>query len=251
MIYVTGDTHGDFSRFDPILFPKQRKMDKSDTVIICGDFGGVWSGGTWEEALLDRLEQLPFTLAFLTGNHENYDRLETFPLTEWNGGKVRTIREHVLMLCRGQVFTIEGKTFFTMGGAQSHDLWNGVLDPEDPKFRQKYEFLSAEGEFFRVKGASWWPQELPEQAEYEEGWENLRRHDMKVDYVLTHCAPLEIQRKLVPLLHNGLYPENDLTEFLQQVSEQVSFGGWYFGHYHTERKMGPYRVIYGGIDRLA
>ena len=45
MIYVTGDTHGDFSRFDPMLFPKQRKMDKSDTVIICGDFGGVWSGG--------------------------------------------------------------------------------------------------------------------------------------------------------------------------------------------------------------
>ena len=30
---------------------------------------------------------------------------------------------------RGQVFEIEGKTFFTMGGAASHDIQDGILDP--------------------------------------------------------------------------------------------------------------------------
>ena len=36
-----------------------------------------------------------------------------------HGGKVHRIRPHVLHLMRGQVFDIEGHTFFTMGGVKS------------------------------------------------------------------------------------------------------------------------------------
>lgn len=46
MIYITGDTHSDFTRFTEDQFPIQSEMTKSDYVIICGDFGGVW---TFEE----------------------------------------------------------------------------------------------------------------------------------------------------------------------------------------------------------
>lgn len=42
MIYVTGDTHGDFTKLNRDSFPEQKGMTKDDTVIICGDFGGVW-----------------------------------------------------------------------------------------------------------------------------------------------------------------------------------------------------------------
>lgn len=42
MIYITGDTHGDFLRFSMNAFPEQAEMTKEDIVIICGDFGGVW-----------------------------------------------------------------------------------------------------------------------------------------------------------------------------------------------------------------
>ena len=42
MIYITGDTHSDFSRFTEENFPIQSEMTKDDYVIICGDFGGVW-----------------------------------------------------------------------------------------------------------------------------------------------------------------------------------------------------------------
>lgn len=36
MIYITGDIHGDFSRFkSPLL----RKLKKNDALIVCGDFG--------------------------------------------------------------------------------------------------------------------------------------------------------------------------------------------------------------------
>ena len=43
MIYVTGDCHGNFERFNASIFPEQKEMTKEDYVIICGDFGGVWN----------------------------------------------------------------------------------------------------------------------------------------------------------------------------------------------------------------
>ena len=43
MIYITGDCHGEFRRFNTRIFPEQNGMTKDDYVIICGDFGGVWN----------------------------------------------------------------------------------------------------------------------------------------------------------------------------------------------------------------
>ena len=44
MIYITGDTHADFRRFTK----KQRnrlpfELTEKDMVIVCGDFGLLWS----------------------------------------------------------------------------------------------------------------------------------------------------------------------------------------------------------------
>lgn len=50
-IFITGDTHGDFSRFEKSRFPEQDALTKDDVVIICGDFGGGWDGGPGEQAL--------------------------------------------------------------------------------------------------------------------------------------------------------------------------------------------------------
>ena len=43
MIYITGDTHADFLRFEENKFSIQSEMTKNDYIIICGDFGGVWN----------------------------------------------------------------------------------------------------------------------------------------------------------------------------------------------------------------
>ena len=45
---------------------------------------------------------------FIDGNHENYDRLSAYPVTEWRGGKVHRIADNILHLMRGQVFEIDG-----------------------------------------------------------------------------------------------------------------------------------------------
>lgn len=37
-IFLTGDTHGDFSRLRPEVFREQKCLTKEDYVIICGDY---------------------------------------------------------------------------------------------------------------------------------------------------------------------------------------------------------------------
>ena len=52
VIFMTGDTHGDFGRFSARAFPEQKHLSKDDYVIICGDFGGIWDGSEAEQRAL-------------------------------------------------------------------------------------------------------------------------------------------------------------------------------------------------------
>ena len=227
MIYITGDTHSGFQRFGMKYFSAQRRMSRDDCAIICGDFGGLWADTPAEAYWLDWLEEKPFTTLFVDGNHENFDRLNALPIHEWHGGKVHYVRPHVIHLMRGQVFEIGGLTFFTMGGAQSHDIQDGVLDPEAPDFEREYWFKRRTRQMFRVKGVSWWPEELPADVEYEEAIRNLDRVNWKVNCILTHCAPTSIVEKL-----DGNYDSDRLTDFLEMVKQRCRFDYWFLGHYH-------------------
>ena len=83
MIYITGDCHQNFERFNGRIFPEQKEMTKDDYVMICGDFGGVWNRNEeskQETMLMDWLECKSFTTLFVDGNHENFDRLLAYPV---------------------------------------------------------------------------------------------------------------------------------------------------------------------------
>lgn len=154
MIYVTGDTHGDFQRFGSKYFPQQKEMTRQDYVVITGDFGGLWDGGPKDQYWLDWLNEKPFTTLFVDGNHENFCLLNAMPERRWKGGRVHEVREHVLHLMRGQVFAFGGLTWFTMGGAASHDIRDGILDPGDPGFQRRYRLMRRRRAMCRVKGVS-------------------------------------------------------------------------------------------------
>ena len=91
-IYITGDLHGDLRRFQPGIFYEQEALTKENIVLVCGDFGCVWHGNERDDEDLNWLEGRPFTTAFVTGNHENYDALQKYPLETWQGGNIRRIR---------------------------------------------------------------------------------------------------------------------------------------------------------------
>ena len=107
-IFATGDTHGNFERFRPEYFPEGQELTKEDVVLQLGDFGGVWFGDERDDEALDWLEGLPFTVAFVSGNHENYDALARYPVETWHGGRVQPIRPHVLHLMRGRCLNWPG-----------------------------------------------------------------------------------------------------------------------------------------------
>ena len=127
MILITGDIHGSHdihklsNKGNPDFKDIFNTMTKDDYVIICGDFGLVWNNDKedmwWRSWLNDR----PFTTLFVDGNHENFDLLNAYPVENWHGGKIHRIAPSIIHLMRGQLFDIEGKSFFTMGGAESHD----------------------------------------------------------------------------------------------------------------------------------
>ena len=246
MIYITGDTHSDFSRFTEENFPIQSEMTKDDYIIICGDFGGVWTfeeESSREKKALDWLNNKNFTTLFVDGNHENYTRLYNYPIEEWKGGKVHKIRDSVLHLMRGEIFDIDNKKIFAFGGARSHDIQDGILNLDEEE--KIYEYRKR-GAYFRIRDFSWWDLELPTNQEMENGIENLEKINYKVDYIISHCCPTSIQA-----LINSTYKRDILTDYLQQISEKCTFKKWYFGHYHDYKQVNSqFTLLYENIVPL-
>ena len=241
-IYITGDTHADFGRFGLHHFE-----DKECYVIVCGDFGGIWDGSKTEKYWLDWLESKKYTLLFVDGNHENFDLLNAFPVTEWNGGKVHMIRKNIIHLMRGQVFTVEGLRFFTFGGGQSHDIQGGILSRDDPDFAAKKKRLDREMTLYRIDRESWWKEELPSEEEMTEGLKNLEKVGNQVDVVVSHSAPSSI----VDIFSRGFYEHDVLTDYLESVNQQISFKAWFFGHYHENQMIGQkFIMLYENIIDL-
>ena len=246
MIYITGDTHSDFSRFTEENFPIQSEMTKDDYIIICGDFGGVWTfeeESRREKEALDWLNNKNFTTLFVDGNHENYTRLYNYPIEEWKGGKVHKIRDSVLHLMRGEIFDVDNKKIFAFGGAKSHDIQDGILNLDEEE--KIYEYRKR-GAYFRIRDFSWWDLELPTNQEMENGIENLEKINYKVDYIISHCCPTSIQA-----LINSTYKRDILTDYLQQISEKCTFKRWYFGHYHDYKQVNSqFTLLYENIVPL-
>lgn len=216
MIYVTGDIHGDFSRFkDPML----RKLRKQDALIVCGDFGFLWDGSVKEKKLLKKIGKLPYNVLFVEGSHDNYDLLEGYEVSDWCGGKTRLISGRLRQLMRGQVYDIAEKTVFTMGGGQTDDVYD------------------------LVEGENWWRREVPSDEELQEGLDNLEKVGNKVDFVITYEPPSRLQNFLT-----GAGEMNIFNTYLSKVSEGVEFKKWFFGKLHINKLVPPkYHALYDNI----
>lgn len=233
-VFVTGDCHGDFRKFNTKNFPLQKELDKEDYMIICGDFGGIWdiNAESFEEKYwLDWLNDKNYTTLFIDGNHENYDRLYAYEKNEWQGGWVHTIRPSVLHLMRGYIFDIADRSFFAMGGASSHDIAGGILNPKDINFKQKRKILNDRNVQYRIKDISWWEQELPSDSEYLVAEDNLKKAGYEIDYIITHCCNTTTQYRFDSA--EG-YSADALTDYFETVMKKCKYKRWFFGHYHND-----------------
>ena len=219
-VYVVGDTHGSTAlgceKLNTDNWPEQKSLSSDDILIILGDFGFIWEAEEdkterwWLNWLLDKKA----TVCFLDGNHENFYRLNNFPVTQWNGGNVHIVKtrgdKNIYHLMRGEVFIINGLKLFVMGGAESTDKENRIID------------------------VSWWKEEVPNNAEWYYADKKLAQHDNRVDYILTHTAPSKIITNMGLVGYDKERVNDPTAKAFDTLVETVKFKQWHFGHFHQD-----------------
>ena len=213
MIYDTGDIHANQYKWVEQIHPA---LSSGDILIVNGDFGiGFWNGRYWsEETFFDWISEQEYTVLFVDGNHENFNKLNDYPVELWNGGRVHKIRHNLIHLMRGEVYNIDGISVFAFGGGYSID-----------KYR-------------RQENVSWWRQEMPSEEEYKNAEKHLQKVDYQVDYIITHTAPsesvyyLSVMQRLA--VNKNVVEEQPLNTFLDHIRQQVTYKHWYFGHFHID-----------------
>ena len=211
MVYVTGDMHGAEER----LYGKEwRKLKAGDVLIVCGDFGYIWDGGKFEKEAVEYLGSRKFTIAFVDGTHENFDKINSCRETYWKGGRVHRIHGNLLHLMRGEIFNIEDKTIFTFGGGESAD------------------------KDIRAEQGLYWKEELPTPREMAMGAAKLDEAGLKVDYIITHEPPKKVKSAM--LLREGSADRlNKLNGYFEEIAAECEFKKWYFGSLHEDRVITP------------
>ena len=232
MIYDAGDIHGKQGKW----FEIEQILSSGDTIIFNGEFGvGFWENHEQsEEAFYNNIGQKHYTVLFVEGNHENFEMLNRYPISFWNGGRVQKLRPNLIHLMRGEVYEIEGHTVFTFGGGYSSD-----------RCRREE----------RGENISWWPQEMPSEDDISLALTNLQRVDYRVDYIITHSSPHETilyMSKMKKLAIKNPAPEElPLNNFLDLVRDRVTYRRWYFGHFHADAELWRNQtVVYNTIRDL-
>lgn len=209
LVGVLGDTHGDMEH---LLIVSHTMWSRGVSVLlVLGDFGFVWPGYNWDNALdklSRRLAKKNQTLFWLDGNHEDFRTLYAkFPVSD---DGLRRLRPNIIHLPRGyRTRLASGKTLAVLGGANSVDFGD------------------------RAEGSSWWAEELITEADLE------ALGTAHADVLVGHDAP-----RGVPSLDawleatNHFWPDDGVTysnagrRMLHRGFLQVRPDLYLGGHYH-------------------
>ena len=220
MIYITGDTHRDFSRFDGI------KFNPDDMVIVLGDAGINYYLDDRDICLKRRLGRYDVKFFLVRGNHEERPAyIDSYEEIDMFGGKVFVEPNfpYLIFAKDGETYEIDGKKVLVIGGAYSIDK----------PYRIHF-------------GYGWFHGEQLDCWERNAILNKVRGNHY--DIVLTHTTP----RKYEPteMFIKGLDQGNvdkTMENFLEQVEESITYNKWYCGHYHTEKEVDKVEFMFEGI----
>ncbi len=228
-IILTGDLHGGFARLT--TFNEFNKdLTKEDVVIVLGDFGVIWKDAERTKEILEIMGQrFNFTLAFVDGNHENFELIrEMEEISYWNNGYIGKLPGGIIHLLRGEIYNIADKKVGVCGGANSVDLWH----------RKEHE--------------SWWKEEDITQVDLNNFKQNLahKTDNNKIDLMLTHTCPAAIlpQVALYSVANGTNVPVRNCEAKLEEINQLANIDKWFFGHWHIDMRFDNkfeclYRVI--------
>ena len=229
-MFVTGDPHGNFK---PIIQSYQQEMiSKGSTLVVLGDAGINYYGGTRDTMLKEALAACDITFFCVHGNHENRpSNVFGYTTMTWNGGKVYYEVEYpnILFPADGEVFKINGHTVLVIGGAYSVD------------------------KFYRLgMGYHWWADEQPNDQIKQHTIDNLEKVNWCVDYVFSHTCPLKYEpiEVFLPMIDQSTVDKT--TEiWLDDIEDRLTYKQWLCVHYHTEKIIDKMRFLYKDIIEIA
>lgn len=229
-VLIMGDVHG--NRAQAIKDVAYALNKRARVLVYAGDFGVGFrlaedaDGNTydpWSEFISDLAVSADIDIAFVDGNHENFDYLDTFGQHD----APYEVAKNVWHLPRGAVFSIAGTTFATMGGAISVD-------------RQ-----------WRTPGTSWWAQEAISLIDMERFYNNVDSNI--VDVLITHDGPW------TPIAHRhdyhtgGDYPDREIIasvgnrDYITELTRDFAPKVHAHGHMHLayEYEFAANTTVYG------
>lgn len=224
MLYITGDTHGDFSGFEKRMAGKD--LGKDDILLITGDFGFGWN-----RVMKEMWQNWPhaYTVLFCDGNHENFDILKDLPEKAMFGDTVGDFGNNTYRLLTGHMYDIAGYRTFVFGGAASIDV------------------------ACRRPWVEWWPDEIPKKSQIDLAMKTLEENGWKFDLFVSHTCNQDLKRKLV-------YP---MTEFYDPTEKMIGdlekaiadhggeWGSSWFGHFHKDANFdGKYHCRLDRVSRI-
>jgi len=225
--FLAGDTHGgevgDFTKLEKLNVKIGATLTKDDVVIILGYSCLLWNYSNRIEKWLTWLENAPWTTLVITGNHDNIPRFNKLDTMLAFDGVVGRMSSTVFHLKNGNIYNINGKSYFIMGGGFSID-------------KQR-----------RTPGVTWWPEEMPNHEEYKLGIDSLNKVNHKVDYLLTHtCSTSEFDdicdefgTRLLKIAG-----EEELRDYLEVVIQETQYLRHYYGHFHLDISFDKHQILY-------
>lgn len=216
---ITGDCHGDFSRFRN--YNKEIQKDEHTAVIILGDAALNWTLDSYDNQIKNSLsKRYKFRIYCVRGNHEA--RPQDVPgmklvYDEDVGGEVYLQDKwpNIRYFKDWGLYLIDGLEVAVVGGAYSVDKWyrldHGGIWFENEQLNDE-EMLSCTAEFT----------------------------GMEVDIVLTHTCPACWEP--TDLFLHGIDQskvDKSMELFLEELGKCLGWKVWCFGHYHADRLERP------------
>ena len=231
IFYVTGDCHGQFSRFDNL---HEFNTETPVGIICLGDFGINFYLNKNDEKnkkwLCNKYKNFVFYV--VKGNHEarpsvlkNIQKVfdnEVFQYV-WQEPAYPNIR----YLCDGVPYFFGKYIGVCIGGAYSVDNFyrlargNCTEETNDPKL------------------TGWFADEQLTKEEMEAVASNLK--DTKVDFVFTHTCPIDFQPSdlfLSFIVQSKV--DNTMEIWMDEIKNTFDWNIWCFGHYHADRIERPH-----------
>ena len=263
MVYITGDTHGGYTRFGQIKrFVRKNRLSNEDIVVVLGDMSVNFSLNERDEEMKTNYNKLGPKFFCIHGNHEQRPAtISSYYITEFCGGKVYVEDKYpnLYFAIDGEIYDLDGYKTIVIGGAYSVDkfyriartllrenAFSPLLTSKITEYYYKQGNVSRETnvlieELYKKAdplGKSWWPDEQPSEEIKQMVEKVLSDNDWQIDVVLSHTSPFSFEPTDVFLSDIDQNSVDSSTEhWLDTIEKKLDYKHWYAGHFHVNRQV--------------